>query len=177
MFRGVRLYEEVQSRFQTLPPNQQVDFLGFQKHKRNSFPKILQGDSKPMPSSQEDKQTKSMPSFSTKQKAEEVPKSPKTLFQEIKKSLSGLNDQQVLAWFESFMNQEQVVPHSMPATLVGTPNTLGQEHSTTNMSPITSLTPLQTIFGNPNSELIHVGDLTPILHEDIPPSSVFFSMK
>jgi hypothetical protein len=45
------------------------------------------------------------------------------------------------------------------------------------MSPITSLTPLQTGFGNPNSELIHVGDLNPILPEEMPPSSFFFSKK
>jgi hypothetical protein len=57
MFMGVRSYEEVQSRFRTLPPNQYVGFLSFQMHRRNNLPKILQGDLKPMPSSQEDKLT------------------------------------------------------------------------------------------------------------------------
>jgi hypothetical protein len=33
MFRGVRSYEEVQRRFQTLPPDQQAGFLSFQKHR------------------------------------------------------------------------------------------------------------------------------------------------
>jgi hypothetical protein len=45
------------------------------------------------------------------------------------------------------------------------------------MSPITSLTPLQTSFGNPSSELTFVGDLTPILPEEMPPSDFFFSKK
>jgi hypothetical protein len=32
ILRGVRSYEEVQSRFHTLPTDQQVGFLSFQKH-------------------------------------------------------------------------------------------------------------------------------------------------
>jgi hypothetical protein len=57
MFRGVRYYEEVQRSFQTLPPDQHDGFLIFQKHRRNNLPKIFQGESKPMPSSQEAKTT------------------------------------------------------------------------------------------------------------------------
>jgi hypothetical protein len=45
------------------------------------------------------------------------------------------------------------------------------------MSPITSLTPLQTSFRNPSSELTFVGDLTPILPEEMPPSDFFFNKK
>jgi hypothetical protein len=33
IFRGVRSYEEVQGRFQTLPPDQQDGFIIFQKHR------------------------------------------------------------------------------------------------------------------------------------------------
>jgi len=50
-----------------------------------------------MPSSQEAKSTESQPSCSTKNKAEEVLKSLDGLFKEIKTSLLGLNDQQILA--------------------------------------------------------------------------------
>jgi len=57
-----------------------------------------------MPSSRKGKPIGSKTSFSTKNKVEEVPKSPERLFQEIKTSLLGLNDQQVLARFEDFMN-------------------------------------------------------------------------
>jgi len=42
VFRGARSYEEVQNRFHTLPPEQQVGFLSSQKHRRNNLPKILQ---------------------------------------------------------------------------------------------------------------------------------------
>jgi hypothetical protein len=45
------------------------------------------------------------------------------------------------------------------------------------MSPITSLTPLQTSFGNPSFELTFVGDLTPILPEEMPLSDFFFNKK
>jgi hypothetical protein len=61
-----------------------------------------------MPSSQEAKSTESQPSCSTKNKAEEVLKSSDGLFKEIKTSLLGLNDQQILTQFEAFMNQGQV---------------------------------------------------------------------
>jgi hypothetical protein len=54
---GVRSYEEVQDRFQTLPLDQQVGFLSFQKHRRNILPKVLQGESITKPPSQEAKPT------------------------------------------------------------------------------------------------------------------------
>jgi hypothetical protein len=162
IFRGARSYEEVQSRFQTLPPDQQVGFLSFQNHRRNNLPKILQGESRPMPSSQEAKSTESQPSCSTKNKVEEVVKSSEGLFKEIKTSLLGLNDQQILTQFEAFMNQGQFFPHSTPVTSTSTPSTTGPESSTTIISPIPSLTPLATSFGTPSSELVHVNDLTPI---------------
>jgi hypothetical protein len=38
-------------------------------------------------------------------------KSSKGLFKEIKKSLLGMNDQQILTQFEAFMNQGQAFPH------------------------------------------------------------------
>jgi hypothetical protein len=53
VFRGARSYEEVKNIFQTLPPDQQAGFLSFQNHIRNNLPKILQGESKPIPSSHE----------------------------------------------------------------------------------------------------------------------------
>jgi hypothetical protein len=89
VFRGARSYEEVQNRFQTLPPDQQAGFLSFQKHRRNNLPKILQGESRPIPSSQEAKSTESQPSCSTENKTEEVLKSSDALFKEIKTSMLG----------------------------------------------------------------------------------------
>ena len=75
------------------------------------------------------------------------------------------------------MNPGQIVFHLTLATHADTPNTTGQQHSTEISSPITSLTPLQTIFRNPNSKLVFVGDLSPILPEEMPPSDLFFSKK
>jgi len=69
------------------------------------------------------------------------------------------------------------VPPSTPATHVVTSNTIEKQQSTEIATPITSLTPLQTSFGNPNYELVFVGDLSPILPEEMPPSDFFFSKK
>jgi len=40
----VRSYQEVLSQFQTLAPGQLVEFHNFQSHRRNSLPKVLQGE-------------------------------------------------------------------------------------------------------------------------------------
>ena len=84
-------------------------------------------------------------------------KSSDGLFKEIKASFLGLNNQQILAQFESFMNQGQVFSHSTPVTSVGTPSTTGPKISTAIISPIPSLTPLVT-----NLEVVHIDELTPI---------------
>jgi hypothetical protein len=47
IFRGGRSYEEVQGRFQTLPRINKSCFISFQKHRRNSLPKVLQGEKIP----------------------------------------------------------------------------------------------------------------------------------
>jgi hypothetical protein len=44
-------------------------------------------------------------------------------------------------------------------------------------NPIQVVTPLQFTRGNPNAEVILIGDLTPIPIEEIPPSDFFFSKK
>jgi hypothetical protein len=92
-------------------------------------------------------------------------------------SLSGMNDPQVFAWFKAFMNLGQIVPHSTSTTSDGTPIIKGLGPSTEIYSPITSLTPLQTIFGNTNFELTLIGDLTHILPEEMPPSDLFFQQE
>jgi hypothetical protein len=69
-----------------------------------------------------------------------------------------------------------VLPSS-PTTPDGTSNTIEQQQSTEISTPITSLTPLQTSFGNPKFKIVFLGDITPILPEEIPPSELFFSKK
>jgi hypothetical protein len=92
-------------------------------------------------------------------------KSSDGLFKEIKTSLLGLNDQQILAHFEAFMKHGQVFPPSTPVTYVVISSTTGPESSTAIISPIPSLTPLATNFETPSSEVIHIDELTPILPE------------
>jgi hypothetical protein len=75
IFRGVKYYEEVQDRFQTLPPDQQDGFIIFQNLRWNNLPKVLQGDQVVTPPSQEAKSTGSESSHSSKHKVEEAPKS------------------------------------------------------------------------------------------------------
>jgi hypothetical protein len=121
--------------------------------------------------------TRSDPSFSSKKKYEKFPKGPEVLFHEIRVSLIGMKNPQLLARFEAFMSLVQFFPHSTPTTPASTLNTTGQGTSTKISYHITSLTPLQTSFINPSSELSFIGDLTPILPEEMPPSDLFFSKK
>ena len=44
-------------------------------------------------------------------------------------------------------------------------------------SPITSLTPLHSTYGNPHEGAIYVSDLEPISRDEIPSSDYFFSKK
>jgi hypothetical protein len=64
IFRGVRSYEEVQYIFQTLPRDQHKGFISFQRHRRNSLPKVLQGESITAPPAQESMPTGSEPEHS-----------------------------------------------------------------------------------------------------------------
>jgi hypothetical protein len=44
-------------------------------------------------------------------------------------------------------------------------------------SPVTSLTPLQSTYGNPHEGALYVSDLEPISRDEIPSSDYFFSKK
>jgi hypothetical protein len=43
IFRGVTSYLEVLSRVRPLPPDKMIEFYDFQRHRRSSLPKVLQG--------------------------------------------------------------------------------------------------------------------------------------
>jgi hypothetical protein len=49
MFKGIRIYEEVLERVQTLPSDLQASFHTFQKHRRSGLPKVLQGEAITIP--------------------------------------------------------------------------------------------------------------------------------
>jgi hypothetical protein len=52
IFRGARSYQEVLSRVQTLAPDKLSKFYNFQRHRRNSLPKVLQGETPTSPATQ-----------------------------------------------------------------------------------------------------------------------------
>jgi hypothetical protein len=52
-----------------------------------------------------------------------------------------------------------------------------QQTSTKIGSPIQSVTPLQFSRGNPIAKVVFIGDLTPILVVEMPPSELFFNKK
>jgi hypothetical protein len=97
------------------------------------------------------------------------------LTQELKASLSSPLGPQATAQLEAFLKQGQDKPPSTPTTPAT--NTTEQQLSMDIGAPITSLTPLQSSFGNPSSEVIYVGDLTPILPKEMPPLEFFFGKK
>jgi hypothetical protein len=53
MFRGARSYQEVLSRVRALSPDKMVEFYNFQRHRRNSLPKVLQGEIPTSPDTQQ----------------------------------------------------------------------------------------------------------------------------
>jgi hypothetical protein len=57
------------------------------------------------------------------------------------------------------------------------PEKTGGAASTELGSPITSLTPLQSTYGNPHKGALYVSDLKPISRDEIPSSDYFFSKK
>jgi hypothetical protein len=57
------------------------------------------------------------------------------------------------------------------------PQKIGGTVSTKLGIPITSLTPLQSTYGNPQEGSLYVSDLEPISRDEIPSSDYFFSKK
>jgi hypothetical protein len=88
-----------------------------------------------------------------KHRVEGTSKRPQKLTQEVKASLSGQLIPQELAQLEDFLKQGQDMPRSTPTNPSVTSITIEPQHSIEIYTPITSLTPLQTNFRNPNSEL------------------------
>jgi hypothetical protein len=53
--RGARSYQEVLNRVRALSPDKITEFYNFQKHRRNSLPKVLQGENPTPPATQQTK--------------------------------------------------------------------------------------------------------------------------
>jgi hypothetical protein len=86
-----------------------------------------------------------------------------------------VSDEQAKDQSETLIKQGEDRPLSSSdkSTTDGT----GKHLSTEIDNPIQVVTPLQFTRGNPNAEVIIIGDLMPIPIEEIPPSDLFFSKK
>jgi hypothetical protein len=76
---------------------------------------------------------------------------------------------------EASLKKGQDTSPSTPNKL--TTNTTGKKSSTEIGIPIKSLTPLQSIQGNPNVKVTFIEYLTPIYAEEMPPSNLFVNKK
>jgi hypothetical protein len=166
IFKEVKTYEEVLNRVQAMSPDSQVGFMSFQSHRRSCLPKSLQGESTTPPPEQEGPP----PGFETnvqdkantkgKMKEGEMP-SQETEVPQIEKSEAG-------------KGKELETPSEIPESFL---KKVGGTTSTELGSPITSLTPLQSTYGNPHEGTLYVSDLEPISRDEIPSSNYFFSKK
>jgi hypothetical protein len=126
-----------------------VQFYNFQRHRRNSLPKVLQGEIPTPPATQEIE----VQSLETK-------------------NSSGQDAQE--SW-----EKTEVLTQKGPLSTPGksATDTVGKQPFTEIGSPIQSITPLQFSRGNPSAEVVFIEDLTPISAEEMPPSDFFFSKK
>jgi hypothetical protein len=166
MFKEVKTYEEVLNRVQALPPDLQTGFMTFQSHRRSCLPKILQGQYTIPPPEQEGPppsfESDSRDKVNTKENLKET-KMPslRTEVLQIENSESGKGKEL----------------ETSPEILENFPEKIGGTVSTKLGSPITSLTPLQSTYGNPQEGALYVSDLEPISRDEIPSSDYFFSKK
>jgi hypothetical protein len=89
--------------------------------------------------------------------------------------MTEVSDDQAKDQPETLTKQGEYRPLSSPDK--STTDETRKQLSTEIDNPIQSVTPLQSTRGNPNTEVILIGDLTPISIEEIPPSDFFFSKK
>jgi hypothetical protein len=92
-------------------------------------------------------------------------------------SILGKNVPKLLALFETFMKQGHTFPLLWPNTKNPMKNVTNPEGSTALISPIPSLTPLETSFALLGSKVINIDDLTLIQSEEMPSSNLFFNNK
>jgi hypothetical protein len=152
-----------------------IDFYNFQKHRRSSLPKVLQGENPMSPATQQTETQNPEVGSSSKQEAPENSEKSEISTQKKDIPVTEVSDDQAKDQPETLIKQGEDRPLSSPdkSTTDGT----GKQLSTEIDNPIQVVTPLQFTRGNPNAEVILIGDLTPIPIEEIPPSDFFFSKK
>jgi hypothetical protein len=164
----------VLSRVQTLAPNKFVEFYNFQRHQRNSLPKVLQGEIQ-TPSSTQEIETQGLETGSSSgQDTHKHLEKNDVSTQKANTTSPNSPSNQTKAQIEALSKKGQETPSSTPDR--SATNTTRQQQSTKIGSPIQSVTPLQSSRGNPNAE-VYIEDLTLISIEEMPPSDFFYSKK
>jgi hypothetical protein len=175
IFKGVRSYPEVLSRVRDLPPDKMIEFYDFQRHRRSSLPKVLQGET-PTSTAAQQMETRSSEAVSSngQENWESFEKTEVSTQKEEIPSTNVSGDQA--------KDQEETLPKEGEEGQLITPdksttNAAEKQSSTEINSSIQFIRPLQFTRGNPNAEVIFIEDLTPISVEELPPSNLFFSKK
>jgi hypothetical protein len=150
IFQGTRSYAKVLAWIQALVPEERVDVLRFQEHRRSCLPPVLRGEN---PLTTEVLQNEVEGSKdSAPRKEEHRDKEEKTGSQK----------------------PEMETPDpSKKKTPVATPGQSAKKIR----DPIASITPLQSIQGNIDAGWISNEELTPIRMEELPPNELFFDKK
>jgi hypothetical protein len=150
IFRGTRSYAEILAQIQTLAPEERVDVLKFQEHRRSCLPAVLRGENLSTAEVKQKDVEGSKDVTPGQEKHQDEGEKTKSLKAEIK------------------------TPNPpKKQSLVTTP---GQ--STKKIGdPITSVTPLQSTQGNIDAGWIFNEELRPIRVEEIPPNEFFFDKK
>jgi hypothetical protein len=165
----------VLSRVQTLAPDKSAEFYNFQKHQRNSLPKVLQGEVSTSPATHKVETHNLETCSSSKQSIQENLVKTEVLTQKANIAPSNQPDDQTKAQVEVLIKKEHDASLSTPENPAT--NTTEQPHTTQIDDLIMSLTPLQTSQGDPKAEVVFIEDLTPISVEEMPSYDFFFSKK
>jgi hypothetical protein len=114
IFRGVRSYQEVLSRVQTLAPDKLAEFHNFQRHRRNGLPKVLQGET-PTPPATQKVETQSLEAGSSSgQDAQEHLEKTEVVTQKWDTTLTNPPDDQTKTQAEALIKKVEEKPPSTP---------------------------------------------------------------
>jgi hypothetical protein len=166
VFKEVKSYEEVLNKVQAMPPNSQNGFVSFQSHRRSCLPKSFHGEISTPPPEQEGPP----PGFETNTQDEANTKC------KMKNTEIPSQDTEGSQTNESETERGKEM-ETTPEIIKDVPEKIGGTTSTDLGSLITSLTPLQSTYGNTHEGDLYVSDLEPISRDEIPLSNYFFSKK
>jgi hypothetical protein len=158
-----------------LLPGEMDEFYNFQKHRRSSLPKVLQGKSLKSPDTQQAETQNPEVRSSAKQETLENQEKVEVSTQKGSIPETKILDNQGKDKKETIIKNREDKPPSSPEK--STTEEAGKKLSTEIGNPIEVVTPLQFTRGNPNTEAIFISDFTPISVEEIPPTEFFFSKK